>query len=293
MKVRSVVYLFIYAVMIAMGHILQKMVLNHGVNRFVFAFLRITSGFFIITLLLLAKKYRPVTVIKKNIHHFIILGICFSGIGILLKLWGLSYTTATNAAFIMSLSSMAAVIFAYFILKEKALRRFYTFVLMMIGGVYLVTTGGEKLLPQVGDIIILGLAFLIGFMQVYGKKVLKTLSVLETSFGRSMVGMIFLGLLIPIFAPNGFATIPNFQILLLVLANGLIFSSSIIFFYKALQTEGASNTGMFALLVPVLTAILGYSFLDELLNIYQVIGGMIILGGSFLISRLKISQANF
>ena len=77
------------------------------------------------------------------------------------------------------------------------------------------------------------------------------------------------------------------------MANGLIFSSSVILFYKALQTEGASNTVMFAMLVPVLTAILGYLLLDELLNIYQIAGGIVILGSTFLISRLKISQANF
>jgi drug/metabolite transporter (DMT)-like permease len=293
MKTRSVIYLLIYAVMIALGHILQKMVLNHGVNRFVFAFLRIASGFFIITALLIAKRFRPVPVIKKNIRHFIVLGICFSGMGILLKLWGLSLTTATNAAFIMSLSSVAAVLFAFLLLKEKAIKRFYAIVLIMIIGVYLVTTGGQQLLPQVGDLIILGVAFLIGFMQVYGKKVLETLSVLEISFGRSMVGMIFLGLLIPILAPRGFGTIPNFPVLLLVLSNGLVFSSSIILFYKALQAEGASNAGMFALLVPVLTAVLGYLFLEEMLNVYQVIGGLIILAGSFFISRIKIRQANF
>ena len=293
MKTKSVIYLLIYAVILAMGHILQKMVLNCGVDRFVFAFIRIATGFVIITPLLLGKKYRPVPVIKKNIRHFIVLGVCFSGIGILLKLWGLSHTTATNAAFIMSLSSVAAVMFAFLLLKEKTYKRFYAIVLMMIGGVYLVTTGGVQLLPRIGDIIIFVLAFLIGFMQVYGKRVLKTLSVLEISFGRSMVGMLFLGSLIPIFSPRGFSTIPSLPVLLLVMANGVTFSSSIMLFYKALQVEGASNTGMFALLVPVFTAGLGYSLLGELLNIYQVIGGLIILGGSFLISRVKIKQANF
>lgn len=293
MKTKSVIYLLIYAVILAMGHILQKMVLNHGVDRFVFAFIRIATGFVIITLLLLGKKYRPIPIIKNNFRHFIVLGVCFSGIGILLKLWGLSYTTATNAAFIMSLSSVAAVMFAFLFLKEKTQKRFYAIILMMIGGVYLVTTGGVQLLPRMGDIIIFGLAFLIGFMQVYGKRVLKTLSVLQISFGRSMVGMIFLGLMIPIFSPGGFSTIPSFPVLLLVMANGVTFSSSIMLFYKALQVEGASNTGMFALLVPVFTAGLGYSLLGELLNIYQVIGGLVILGGSLLISRVKIKQANF
>ncbi|MCK5058733.1 MAG: DMT family transporter [Candidatus Aminicenantes bacterium] len=288
MKTRSIIYLLIYVHVLALGHVLQKLVLNHGVDRFVFAFLRITTGFVIITILLLFKKYRPVTVIKKNIRPFIVLGVCFSGCGILLKFWGLSMTTATNAAFIMSLSSVASVLFAFLLLKEKARKRFYFIVLGMIAGVYLVTTRGQQLMPRTGDLIILGLAFLIGFMQVYGKRLLNTLSVLETSFGRSFVGMLFLGLMSLIFAPQGFATISSFPILLLVLANGVTFSSGIMLFYMALQNEGASNAAVFNLLVPVLTAFLGYLFLSEVLNVFQFTGGAVILAGSFLISRLKM-----
>jgi len=293
MKRRSIVYLIIYAVVLALGHILQKMVLNYGVDRFVFAFLRMTMGFVVITSLLLFNKYKPLKVIKMNFRHFLVLGIGFSGLGITLKLWGLSMTTATNASFIMSLSSVTSVIFAYFLLKEQALKRFYAVALLMIGGVYLVTTGGKQMLPRTGDLIILGLAFLIGFMHVYGKKVLSSISVLETSFGRSLVGMFFLGILVVLFAPSGFSTIPNLPIFLLVLANGFTFSISVILFYKALQTEGASNAGMFALLVPVITALLGNLVLQETFNIYQIVGGLIILAGSFLISRFKLKQANF
>ena len=293
MKFQSIIYLLFYALFVAMGHILQKVVLNHGVDRFILAFLRIVCGFIIITILLFLKNYKPLEVLKKNTRHFIILGVLFSGCGILLKLWGLSYTTATNASFIMSLSSLTAIFFALCILKEKAPNQFYIVSIMMIAGVYMVTTQGEQLLPQRGDIIILALTFLIGFMQVYGKKVLKTLSVLETSFGRSLFGMIFLGLLIPIFTPNGFSSIPNFPILLLVLANGITYSGSIILFYKALKKEGASNAGMFALLVPVFTVFLGRFLLSESLNFFQILGGSIILIGSYLISKIKIKQANF
>jgi drug/metabolite transporter (DMT)-like permease len=293
MRLKSAIYLILFALLLATGHILQKTVLNYGVNRFVFSFIRIASGFMIITGLILFKRYRPLKVLKTHSRNFIVLGVFFSGFGILIKLWGLSFTTATNASFIMSLSSLSAALFAFLWLKEKAPGRFYWVVLAMIGGVYLVTTRGNRLLPQKGDLIILTLVFLIGFMQVYGKRVLRDLSVLETAFGRSFYGMVFLGLLIPVFAPNGFSTIPGPGVLILVLANGITFSGSIIFFYKALQLEGASNSGIFALLVPVITAVLGRVFLGEVLNIYQIIGGLIIISGSFFISRMRIKQANF
>lgn len=292
MKFRSILYLVLHACLVAAGHILQKAVLNHGVDRFVFAFLRIASGFFLITLLLLSRHYRPLKIIRANVRHFVMLGIFYSGCGILIKLWGLSYTTATNAAFIMSLSSVAAVMFAYFLLKETAPQHFYIVAAMMIVGVYLVSTKGQSLLPHKGDLIILGLVFLIGFMQVYGKRVLRELSVLATSFGRAFFGMIFLGALIPVFAPHGFSTIPDFYTWLLITANGLIFGGSILTFYKALQAEGASNSAMFALLVPVLTAGLGRILLAERLSLVQVAGGLIIISGSLLISRIKIQQGN-
>lgn len=293
MGFQNIIYLLIYVMCVALGHILQKSVLNGGVDRYVFAFIRILTGFVFILLLILIKKYQPVRILKKNTGHFIVLGVFFSGFGILLKLWGLSHTTATNAAFIMSLSFIPVIFFAFFLLNEQAPKRFYGMVIPMIGGIYLVTTGGKSLLPRKGDLIILGLIFLIGFMRVYGKKVLKKLSVLETAFGRSFFGMIFLGALIPVFAPAGFATITSLKLFLLILANGITFSGSILFFYKALQAEGASNSGMFSLLVPVITAVLGGIFLGERMSLIQMIGGAIIICGSFFIARIKIKQPNF
>lgn len=293
MKAKSVVYLLAYALLVAMGHILQKLVLNQGVDKFVFAFLRITTGLVFITTLVFYRGHKPVEIIKKNYIHFIVLGVGFSGAGILLKLWGLQYTTATNASFIMSLSSVAVILFAFIFLKENTGRGFYTIAFVMIGGIYLVTTGGEHILPGKGDIIIFFLALLVGSMRVYGKNVLKTLSVIEAAFGRSLFGAIFLFLMIFVFPSGGFSTIPGFPVLLLVLSNGITFSGSIIFFYKALQTEGASNSGMFALLVPVFTLGLANIFLNESCNIWQLLGGAIVLGGSVLISRVKIKQANF
>ncbi|MCP5049819.1 MAG: DMT family transporter [bacterium] len=292
MSARSVFYLGLYALMLAMGHVLQKVVLNHGVDPVVFSFLRILTGFLLITILMLMRKHRPVRLIKENIRVFLVLGIGYSGIGFLTKMWGLSLTTATNTSFIISLSSVALVVFAFFLLKEKVPKRFYVIMTMMIGGVYLVTTGGKQLTPRTGDVIILMVAFLIGFMDVYGKRVLRSLSVLQTAFGRSFIGMVFLGVLIPLFSPGGFSTIESFPVLLLVIANGIIFSGSVIFFYKALQVEGASSAGTFSLLAPLLTVVMGYFLLSELLNAYQVLGGVVILTGSFLISRLKVKQAN-
>ena len=293
MKLRSIIYLIIYALLVASGHILQKIVINYGVDKFTFAFLRICVGFFVITVLIFYKKYHPIGIIRKNYKHFVVLGIGFSGLGILLKLWGLHYTTATNASFIMSLSSAAVIFFASIFLKEKTGRGFYFIAIIMIGGVYFISTAGIHLIPKKGDIIIFFLAVFIGSMRVYGKNVLKTLSVLETAFGRSLFGAIFLFILMMIFSPDGFSTIPDYKVLLLVLSNGLTFSGSILFFYKALQTEGASNSGMFALLVPVFTLGFGNIFLGETINIYQISGGIVILAGSFFISRVKIKQANF
>ncbi len=293
MKLRSIIYLLCFAMFVAMGHILQKIVLNHGVDKLVFAFLRITAGFVIISVIVLYRKYDPVKIVKNNYRHFLILGIGFSGLGIILKLWGLQNTTAVNASFIMSLSSAAAVLFAFLFLKEVPSKRFYFFMVLMIFGVYLVTTGGESIIPRKGDMIIFALAFLIGSMRVYGKKVLKTLSVIETAFGRSMFGAVFLFILIFIFSPEGFSTIRDWKMLLLVLSNGITFSGSILFFYAALQNEGASNSSMFALLVPLFTLVMGFFVLGEKLTLVQLSGGGLILICSLFISRLKLRQANF
>lgn len=281
MKSRSLFFLFIYAISQAAEHLLQKKVLNYHVEQGVFAFLRLSFGLLIFSVLLARSKTSPTALIKKNIRPFIILGIGFSGFGILLKFWGLSLTTAVNASFIMSLSSVATPFFAFFMLGEKAHRQFYALVAMMLGGVYLVAAKGSLIIPQTGDLVILALAFLIGFMQVYGKAVLKTLTVVETSFGRSLIGALFLGLLIPFFSHGGFNSIRDISVWLLIMANGVAFSINTYSLYHALQLEDASKVGVFGLLVPVFTSIGGYFLLGEVMNGFQFAGGIVILLGSY------------
>jgi len=290
MKRINVFYLTLAALLMAVGHVVQKAVIEQGVDRTLFAFLRIATGFLILLALILPRGKKPVRLLRKNARHFLVLGVLYSGCGILLKLWGLKHTTATNASFLMSLSSVHAILFGALVLGEKARRKFHVIAAAMILGIYLVSTGGTRLIPRKGDLIIFFLSMLIGGMQVYGKTVLARLSALEVAFGRSLFGAVFLGLLVVLFAPRGFTTIDSLPLLLLVLSNGFLFSFAILFFYRALRREAASNSGMFALLTPVFTTLLGYLILREVLNPFQIIGAGIILGGSYLISRQKITR---
>jgi len=288
MRLKSIFFLTGYSLLLAFGHVLQKVVLNYKIDHIIFAFLRITFAFFLVLPLLLFNKKSFLKTVKKNYKHYLVLGIGFSGIGILLKFWGLSYTTAINASFIMSLSALVSIFFAFLFLKERISLSFYFLAFLTIVGVYLITTGGLRLVPHKGDLIILSVALIIGLMQVYGKNVLYTLSAIETSLGRLFIGMIFLGSLIPIFSKTNLQFLFNMKIMILIFLNGLTLGGSIFFFYKALQREGASNSGMFALLTPVFTAFLGFFILKETMNLLQLVGGFIILICLSFISKTRV-----
>ena len=126
------------------------------------------------------------------------------------------------------------------------------------------------------------------------RSIMEVPSTFEDGFNwMSLFGALFLFILIFIFSPGGFATIKSWKVLLLVLSNGITFSGSILFFYAALQNEGASNSSMFALLVPLFTLVFGFFVLSEKLNFIQLSGGGLILVCSLMISRLKLRQVNF
>jgi len=69
----------------------------------------------------------------------------------LFKLWGLSFTTATNAGFMQVLIATFSIIFSYFILKERLPKMFFITFSIMVLGIALISTKGGISLPSKGE----------------------------------------------------------------------------------------------------------------------------------------------
>jgi drug/metabolite transporter (DMT)-like permease len=71
----------------------------------------------------------------------------------------------------------------------------------------------------------------------------------------------------------------------LITFTGVVFMGALFLYFKALQTEEASIVAPFFQISPLIGYVLGYAFLGETLSAVQTLGGVLIVGGTILLSR--------
>ena len=213
--------------------------------------------------------------------------IFFAGIFLLAAfsfcLFGLRLTTSVNYSFITRSSLIFTTILAYFFLKEKMPREKLLLIFSFFIGIYLVTTGGKIIIPQVGDLLILIGAFSFSSFSIVQKKLSTHLPPEVVSWGvtsSSAILAILTGFLLKVnFCPtNGFIFI-----LLIGSAEALM----ILFMNKTMRIADVTYYVMMTMLIPILNGFLGFIFLNELLNFIQILGGFILIISGILVQRLK------
>ncbi|MBL7054358.1 DMT family transporter [Candidatus Woesearchaeota archaeon] len=292
MNYKAILLLLISAILLGIDHVVQKVVLNSGISSLTFAFIRIlTAALFLTPYFFYIHNKKRFKFTKQNIRDLAILGVLASGLAMLFKLSGLSYTTATNAGFMQVMVALFAIIFSYFILKERLPKMFFVILSIMLLGIMLITTQGGIVLPNKGDMILLLDVCLVGFSVVYAKRVMNWMSSRIIAYGGAVFGAIFLALLIPFIGFDDFSII--LPVLGLIIFSGINFALRIVFTYKAIDIENASNVTTFLLLAPVVTLIIANLWLGETLVMMQYAGVLLVFFGAVMLAMLKPSKHNF
>lgn len=215
-----------------------------------------------------------------------------AGFGTCFALVGIALTDAINAGFLVKLTTVTTIIFAWLILKERMSLLKVIIVFMMLFGAYLLTTQAQMLIPQTGDLFILGacVCWSLGtvlvrmFLKdrpieadvVTFQKPLASFPVILGLAGISIVFSSFLGDLNQVF---DCCQLPSNQAVYTVL-NGFCMAMAWIYIYRTLKVSTASYMTMMSMVTPVIVTVLAVVFLDESLIGIQVVGaGMIILSG--------------
>lgn len=221
---------------------------------------------------------------RKNWLRIFLLGFLATFLGRILMFVGQSLTSAINAGFLMKLTAVTTLPFAYFLLGEKVERKdFFAFLIMLVGTFFLVT-GGKLTMPRIGDLILILLVTMIGFTNSLARLVMKdvnpyVISSLRLSIGSFLHLAIFLCLFdLPILTP--LLTIPTF-----IFIAGLLGFTYIFTFYKGIELAGASIATIFFLLSAVFTAVFAYLFLHEAIGVIAGIGAVLILIGAFFLAK--------
>ncbi len=269
--------------------VVQKIGLNFGLEPLSFSFSRSAIIVFI-SLVFFSSQLKSIKYIKKcQLRDLLILGIA-SAASILILFVGQNITTAVNAGFLIRLTPLFVLPLAYLLLKEKPLGSSIFFMLIMLVGTFLLTTHGAMIVPHLGDLLIILVAMVIAFQNVFAKKIMHRVSTDLVIFFRVFISALLIVVLIP-FLLGSQSTNSLFESPFYVLVAAILYFLSVICQYRAIKLVGPFIATAFFLSGSLLSALFAYVLLGEALSFMQWAGAIgILLGGYLLIKKNLIGK---
>ncbi len=209
------------------------------------------------------------------------------GVGSTLYAIGVSQTDAINAGFLVKGSMITTTLLAWIFLKERMSWQKIVNLILMLVGIYLLTTRGTRLLPKAGDLYILGacLAWSVGNIFIRqglnGTKASANLA----SYLKPLAGLPIFLLLVALVPQNTFLTQGqlSFSHLNYSFPAGILIVLTWIYLNRSLKITTASYVTMLSTATPVFVSIFAMLILHERLVPIQAIGGaLIVLAGVFI-----------
>lgn len=283
---KRLVYSSTVAILLSLSIFFKKIALTKGVPpmTLLIQFLLIAAIILNINLLFFQRKY-----IKKikNIKQWEWKNAFFAGFllisAYLTSTYGLRFTTSINYSFIIKSNLIFIPILAFFFFQEKITKEKIFLAFAFFCGIYLVTTEGKFILPYFGDLLIVVAAFFFSFFSIINKKLVKMLEPEIISWGVTSCAAIFALMLIFILKINVFSSIG----ILFVFLSGLTEALIILFMNKTIRITSMTYYVMMTMFVPVISLILGISFLNETINFIQLIGGIVLIISGIMVQRLR------
>lgn len=235
---------------------------------------------------------------KTNGKYLALIAIIGGAVAFLLFFTGLKLTTAGRGAFLQKTLPLYAVIFAFFVLKEKIPRKhLYSLLIMFIGIVVIffsdIAPTQLWLNPSLGDLLVIIATVLWALEAVIARKVMVKG---ENNFFVSFIRMFFGGIILFTFA----VLIGKFDVILSLSTQQLInigistviLFGYVFFWYWSLKLINASKAATLLLIAPIISLLFGTFVLNEPTPLIQLIGSALILIGAYFVSNIKSEFQN-
>lgn len=207
----------------------------------------------------------------------------------------LLYTTTINAAIVESMTPVVAIVLGFILLKERfSLLQLTGVSISILGGIYVVTEGAFSsifsLQFNVGDLImllaVLNWAIYSILVKQYGHRFTVYGSLL-TMLMMAAITLFVMSALLE-WRHGGFPVDWSWTSLLGLLYIGIFPAVvALLAWNKAVSLIGPSKASIFLNLIPFFTALMAVLFLDEALYGEQVLGGILVLAGVYISTRVK------
>lgn len=291
----------------ALQIIFTKFGFNAGAEVFPFLIISTTVAFLVLLWLIFPKvKPQFIDLYKNQNSQFWKLyaanGIQ-AGVGTGLALVGIALTDAINAGFLVKLTTVTTILFAWIFLKEKMSPIKLVVVILMLSGAYLLTTQAQALIPKAGDLFLLGACVCWSLGTVLVRFFLKDhplepdVVTMQKPLASLPVILVLVSILM--FVPISFGDLsqvfnccqmPSTEIVF-ALVNGFCVAMAWIYLYRTLKVATASYLTMMSMITPVIVSVLAVIFLGESLIWIQLIGAALIMLSGIVIYFSDIAYA--
>lgn len=263
---------------------------------FTFSLMRWVIAFLLLTPFMYKSLIRDRQILWQNKWVLLLFSITgISGYNTLLYL-SLHWTTSINAAVINPITPIFIAILSVIILSERvAGAQILGIIFSIIGVLFIMAKGSIENLASFsfnkGDLLVLLAVFVWALYSIYLKKYAHILPIYSTFYITTFIGLI---LLVPFsLFELGFSTQPfiwNISSISILFYVGFFAAIIALLSWNiGVAKVGAARAGNYLNLLPVFAAILAPLLTDETIEWYQIVGGIIVIAGVAISSKIKKS----
>lgn len=236
---------------------------------------------------------------RRDVLQFLLIGVLGQIVAQLFITWGVRYTPASNAALLMLALPVSTAVMAFFLLGERMTPVRWISFALAIGGVLECSGINWKELNLTsskfltGNILIFVSVNGSAFYNAYSKRLLIRYTPLQVLLYSYYSVLIFLLPITVLSEPNTFRDMPHFApavwMGLLALAV-FVYVVSMVIFLNVLTRLDATQASLSNYLIPFFGVIIAALALHERLTKYMVIGGVLVLASTLLVTVYEERQ---
>ena len=227
---------------------------------------------------------------KQDLHLFVLGGFIGIFLYMLFFNFGAPHVDSGISSLMISSAPIFVVIAARIVLKEKVRLWSWIGILISFGGIAVIALSQtEDYTINIGVVLLLMAAITSGGHNVLQRIITRKYTALEAT----TYSILFATLFMLFFTPALIRELPysNLTVNIIMIYLGIV-PAGIAYFlwgYALSKAKNASSVGVFLYLLPVSSVLIGYLWLGEVLSLWAILGGAIVIGG-IMLSNAKKTQ---
>lgn len=249
----------------------------------------IIGSLFLFLFSLITKKKISVKSIKDNLFLLFLSGAAM-GFNWIFLFQAYKYTTVSNATLTYYFAPAIVMLLSPFILKEKLdFKKFLCVILAIIGLFMVVNTGG---VANSSNNHILGITYGLLAAMLYASviiinKFFKNLTGLETTLMQLVISVIVLTPYV-ILVEKPRVEMLKVEFIPYILILGIVYTGfAYLLYFSGMQNLKAQTIAVLSYIDPITAVIISSLLLSESMSAVQIVGGILILGSTYLSEKVK------